>query len=104
MSLKFGSALVGLSLAACLGTVGAVSVPSQAAAQKVVDCSSLDVNSQAWVNCARKKTREIRSNVQKHEDECDRGGCGPKARAIQKKVDKQSKGNTWQAIDADDEK
>ena len=104
MSLKIGSALVGLSLAACLATAGAISAPSTAHAQKVIDCSSLDVNSQAWVNCARKKTKEIRSNVQKHEDECDRGGCGPKAKKIQKKVDKQSKGNTWQALDADDDK
>ena len=101
MSLKIGSALVGMSLAACLATAGAISAPSTAHAQKVIDCSSLDVNSQAWVNCARKKNQE--SDVQKHEDECDRGGCGPKAK-IQKKVDKQSKGNTWQALDADDDK
>ena len=103
MSLKIGS-VVGLLLAACLAVAGTISAPSNAHAQKVIDCSELDVNSKAWVDCARKKTKQIRSNVQKHDDECDRGGCGTKAKGIQKKVDKQSKGNTWQAIDADDDK
>lgn len=99
MSFKIGSALAGLSLAACLATAGTIVAPSKALAQ---DCSHLDTKTQAWVNCVRKKTNDIRANIKKHDEECDRGGCGPKANKIQKKVNKNSNARTFEALDADD--
>ena len=96
MSLKISSALVGLSLAVCCVTGGAVVTTSNALAQDI-DCSHLDTNTQAWVNCARRQTNQIRRDIRKHEDECDRGGCGPKARQIQKRINRESDPNKREA-------
>ena len=88
MSLKIGSALVGLSLVACLAAAGTLVVPSQALAQ--TDCSRLDTNTQAWVNCARRQTNQIRSNIRKQDEDCHlRGRCGPN-KTQQQQINKQN--------------
>src|ERR1700730_9315973 len=88
MSIKIRSVLVGLSFAVCLAAGSTLVAPRQALAEK--DCSQLDTNSAEWVKCAREQTNEIRRDQRLHDEECERGGCGPKAGAIQKRINREN--------------
>ena len=93
MNFNIKSALVGVALG--FGLVAGISVGSSTAA-RADDCS-LDYaeGSRQQDACLMRKAREMHNLRGKKEDECERGGCGPKAGKIQKQMNRKT--NTFEA-------
>ena len=93
MNFNIKPALVGVALG--FGLVAGISVVSPTAA-RADDCS-LDYaeGSRQQDACLLRKAKEMHRLRGKKEDECERGGCGPKADKIQRQMNKKT--NTFES-------
>ena len=89
MNFKVTSALIGFTFA--IGLVAGASIVSPTKALAEEDCS-LDYaeGSRQQDACLLRKAKEMHRLRGKKEDECERGGCGPKAGKIQKQMNRKT--------------